>query len=75
MISELDTVVLKRDLPEYGLTAGDVGAVVYVYDAEGAYEVEFVAGSGETIAVITMSGSDLRPLHNNEILHVRGLAA
>jgi hypothetical protein len=30
-IGEHDIVVLTRDLPEYGLTAGDVGAVVHVY--------------------------------------------
>jgi len=31
---ELDTVVLLRDVPEAGLRAGDLGAVVLVYDAE-----------------------------------------
>ncbi|HHM13065.1 MAG TPA: DUF4926 domain-containing protein, partial [Planctomycetaceae bacterium] len=28
---ELDTVVLKRDLPEQGLRKGDLGGVVHVY--------------------------------------------
>ena len=34
-----DTVVLTRDLPEHGLCAGDLGAVVEVYSPEGL-EVE-----------------------------------
>jgi hypothetical protein len=33
--------------------------------------VEFVAGEGGTIAVITLSETDLRPMHREEILHVR----
>jgi len=39
---ELDTVVLDRDLPEKGLRAGDLGAVVHVYPTWGI-EVEFVS--------------------------------
>jgi len=31
----LDTVVLKRDLPEHGLRAGDLGAVVELYGTDG----------------------------------------
>jgi len=31
----LDTVVLVRDLPDHGLCAGDLGAVVEVYDSNG----------------------------------------
>jgi hypothetical protein len=51
---ELDTVVLTRDLPKRGLRAGDVGAIVLVHDAEAAYEVEFLARGGETLAVLTL---------------------
>ncbi len=29
MIKELDIVVLKHDIDEYGLTLGDIGAVVH----------------------------------------------
>jgi hypothetical protein len=42
----LDTVVLDRDLPQHGLRAGDLGAVVEVYEPEGL-EVEFVTASGK----------------------------
>jgi len=47
----LDPVVLVRDLPEHGLKAGDVGAVVEVYPP-GALEVEFVVASGRTKALL-----------------------
>jgi hypothetical protein len=71
MIHELDTIVLSRDLKEYGLTRGDVGAVVHCYTDNKAFEVEFVTGEGKTIAVATLSSSDIRPMQREEILHVR----
>ncbi|MGH9843563.1 MAG: DUF4926 domain-containing protein, partial [Blastocatellia bacterium] len=49
------SVVLTRDLPEYGLTSGDVGAVVHCYANGPAYEVEFVSGSGHTVALVTVN--------------------
>lgn len=73
-IRELDIVVLVRDLEQYGLKRGDVGTVVHCYEGGRAFEVEFVSGAGETIAVVTLSGEDFRPLSRAEILHVRELA-
>ena len=35
------------------------------------YEVEFVKFNGETISVETLSGSQIRPVANDEIPHVR----
>ena len=32
---------------------GDIGAVVYRYEASASYEVEFVTAEGKTIAVLT----------------------
>jgi len=32
MFEELETVILKRDIAEYGLRAGDMGAVVNTYE-------------------------------------------
>ena len=66
----LDTVVLSRDLPEHGLRAGDVGAVVEVYGTEGL-EVEFVRASGETKALVTLEATDLRPVTEGDVLAVR----
>jgi hypothetical protein len=68
----LDTVVLNRDLPQHGLQAGDVGAVVEVYEPDGL-EVEFVTGSGETQALVTLRESDVRAIEANELISVRRL--
>lgn len=75
MIRELDTVVLVRDLHDYGLKRGDVGAVVHSYADGEASEVEFVTGEGKTIAVVTLPRADIRPMRREEILHVRAFAA
>lgn len=67
---ELDTVVLVRDLPESGLRAGDLGAVVQVYGTE-ALEVEFVTASGRTQALLTLPLSDVRAVRDDDLLTVR----
>lgn len=74
MIHELETVVLARDLDLYGLRRGDVGAVVHCYADGKTFEVEFVAGHGKTVAVVTLTEADVRPIERQEILHVRSLA-
>lgn len=74
MSPELDTVVLTRDLKRYGLKRGDVGAVVHCYANGEAFEVEFVTGEGQTIAVVTLTERDIRPMRRGEILYVRILA-
>ncbi|BAS27107.1 DUF4926 domain-containing protein [Limnochorda pilosa] len=71
---ELDTVVLTRDLPEYGLKRGDVGAILHRYQGGDAFEVEFVSGGGRTVGVVTLGSKDVRPMNPNELLHVRELA-
>lgn len=73
MFRELDTVVLARDLEGYPLKAGDVGAVVHCYGDGKTFEVEFVTGEGKTVAVVTLIEADIRPMHHEEILHVRTL--
>lgn len=75
VIAELDTVVLTRSIPEHHLESGDVGAVVHVYSHHRAYEVEFVTAAGETIAVLTLTDADIRPMREREILHARVLPA
>jgi hypothetical protein len=74
VIAELDTVVLTKDLPESGLQKGDVGAVVHCHAGGTAYEVEFVAADGRTIALLTLPSDEIRPMQGGEILHVRELA-
>ena len=73
MIRELDTVVLNHDIEEHNLRCGDVGAVVHCYLDKVAYEVEFVTAEGKTIALLTLTNADIRPMANREILHVREL--
>lgn len=74
-MNEHDTVVLLRSLPDHGLEAGDVGSIVHVYDAGKGFEVEFVAGSGATLAVVTLAAAEIRPVATSEILHVRDIPA
>ncbi|MDZ7785022.1 MAG: DUF4926 domain-containing protein [Halioglobus sp.] len=66
----LDTVVLASDIPEHNLRAGDIGAVVEVYDDE-AVEVEFVLGSGRTQALLTLPVGNVRPISPTDIPAVR----
>jgi hypothetical protein len=74
MLKELDLAALRADLPDWGLVAGDVGTVVLVHDHGRAYEVEFVAVDGQTIAVATLPAEAIEPLTGTSILHVRKLA-
>jgi hypothetical protein len=69
----LETVVLARDLPQHGLRAGDLGAVVEVYEPDGL-EVEFVTASGKTQALITLNVNDVRPVQENDLVAVRSVA-
>lgn len=67
---ELDTVVLVRDVPEAGLRAGDLGAVVQMYSSE-AFEVEFVTASGRTQSLLTLGAQDVRAVRDDDLLAVR----
>lgn len=71
MIHELESVALTADFPDHGLEAGDVGKVVHRYASDDAYEVEFLAGDGTTLAVLTLEEDDLRPLERSDTFHVR----
>ena len=75
MFKELDTIVLTRDIPEYRLSRGDIGAVVHSYKNGESYEVEFVNGRGKSVALVTLDARDVRPMNPDEILHVREIRA
>lgn len=75
MITELDQVILTTNIAELGLKAGDVGTVVLIYQGGAGYEVEFMTLDGETIAVVTLSASQVRAVGEGEIAHARSLAA
>lgn len=71
MIQELDTVALKANLPKYGLKSGDIGSVVLVHEKNAGYEVEFATFSGETVALVSLKPSQVRPIGKWEIAHAR----
>lgn len=73
-IKLFDTVVLKIDIPGKTLCAGDIGAVVKLYELDGL-EVEFVKGSGKTQALVTLNVADVRPISPTDMLAVRSLNA
>lgn len=68
----LDCVVLVRELPEFSLRAGDLGAIVAIYQPDGL-EVEFAKASGQTQAVLTLTEVDVRPINADDIISVRPL--
>jgi hypothetical protein len=72
MFNVLDTVVLTRDLAEAGLRRGDLGAIVEVHSPT-AFEVEFVAASGRTQALVTLTANDLRHVGDEDLVSVRTL--
>jgi hypothetical protein len=73
MIRELERVVLTEDMPDQDLRQGDIGTVVLVHRGGEGFEVEFVTLDGETVAVVTLVASQLRPIGRREIAHVRPL--
>jgi hypothetical protein len=73
MIREHDSVVLTSDLPEYSLKRGDIGTVVLVHRGGEGYEVEFMTLEGETVAVVSLQTSQVRPIAAHEIANARAL--
>lgn len=70
-------VILTADIPEHDLCAGDIGTVVerhVVADEEDGYGVEFFDMTGQTVAVVTLPGSDLRQPTSSDRPSVRGLS-
>lgn len=67
---ELDTVARTHDLPDVGRCAGDIGANVQ-RDPTDAVEVEIVTASGRTQALLTLLGSGVRAVRDDDLLSVR----
>jgi hypothetical protein len=69
-------VALLVDLPQHNLQQGDVATVVDYHpvpNEEDGYSLEVFNAVGETIAVVTVSESQIGSLASNEVLHVRVL--
>lgn len=75
MIKEHDCLVLTKNLPEEGFMAGDIGTVVHIHKGGAAYEVEFMTLTGETVAIVTLEASDVRPFNRRDLAHTRELQA
>lgn len=73
MMNELDRFVLTEDLPEHGLSAGDLGTIMMVHQPEGGYTgpegytAEFTYLTGETRAVVDLRPDQARPAKDGEV--------
>ena len=48
---------------------------MHSYKEGKAFEVEFITGQGDTVAVVTLNSEDVRLMQGKEILHIRKLQA
>jgi len=85
MMEELERFVLTEDLPEHGLSAGDLGTIVMVHSPNGdnsdekssdesysgpeGYTAEFTYLTGETRAVVDLRPDQVRPAEAGEVAH------
>lgn len=74
MLKEHDRVVLTEDLNEEGLKTGDVGVIVLVHRNREAFEVEFLALDGNTVAVATVPAGQVRPVTARDVSHARTMS-
>ena len=49
--------------------AGDVGVVVHIYEGGKAYEVEFIALDGNTVAVETLEAEKIQQIRGLYLLY------
>lgn len=75
MLAENDLVALRTDQPEHRLRTGDTGTVVSTHPVTQAYTVEFMTLGGETLALLTLPESNIRPVAADEIAQARPLVA
>ena len=74
-------VALTRDFPEHNLYKGDVAVVVEhlpgtaASGGEDGYALEVFNAIGETIAVVMVPASSVKPLTENEIFQIRLLSS
>lgn len=69
-----DRIVLTADLPGTVFKKGDVGTIVEIYNDGEAFEVEFFAVDGSTLAVETVLASLVTSVSGKLMLHVREIA-
>lgn len=69
---EHDSVILTVDHPVERLRSGDLGTVVYVYDAA-EVEVEFLTVGGDTRAVVPLPTAQLRAASDSDVRTARSV--
>ena len=69
----LTTEVLGDDGTE--LRLGDAGTIVQVHPGDEAFVVKFMALDGDTVAVATVSPSQIRPVASTDLAHARSVEA
>jgi hypothetical protein len=74
VLNLLDTVIATVNMPDHRVLAGDLGAIVEIYDQPHlAYEVEFVNPDGSTRALLTLAPDQVRKLAPTDVLTTRQL--
>jgi hypothetical protein len=59
-LREYDLVRLRHPLPQHGLPEGAVGTILMAFEKpRRAYEVEFCAENGVTLALVTLDECDI----------------
>jgi len=69
-------VVLKKDIPDKKLKKGDLATVVEHHRSNtnvDGYSLEVFNVLGDTIAVVTVTESEIEPLKSGEVFSVRRL--
>jgi len=68
-------VAFRENFLEYNLRKGDIATVVEQHEGgeslETGYSLEVFNAVGETMAVLIVGESQIKPLRENEIFHVR----
>jgi cyclic pyranopterin phosphate synthase len=59
IFGDFELVALIADLPQFQLTAGDIGTIVDIY-GDDSVMVEFIGANGEVLALLTMDPAELR---------------
>ena len=71
MIQELERVFLLEDLAGTAFVKGDIGIVVFDYPGQKAYEIEFFAVDGTTLAVETVPAAKVKSVKGiKKVLHI-----
>jgi Glu-tRNA(Gln) amidotransferase subunit E-like FAD-binding protein len=70
------TVILAKNLPEYGFRKGDVATVVECVEKpnEDGYILEFFDADGDTLSVVPVLASAITKPYANAVVNYRRLA-